>query len=140
MNLSSINKDIILKEFTYVLPKIKETKDLSKKLYFLSALHGVVRRIMNIEFNESLIFLHHVLQATHAAFAIRLNAMVNKAEKPVEITDDMVDRLFSLVDELYSCIDDDQDFCHILRKMTVLSYVTTGNGYYLYCKGVLRID
>ncbi len=139
MDLSTENKEILLNEFELVLQKLKENVDLGKKLYYFSALHGIVRHIMNINYDDSLVYLHHILQSTHSAFTNRLNAMMNNAEKPIEITDQMINKLFSLVNELYKHIEKEKDYNSILEKMIVLSYATTGNGFYLYDKGLLKI-
>ncbi len=139
MNITENNKKLILDEFEYVLESIAITESMEEKLYLLSALHGVVNRVMNIEFDSDLIFLHHVLSATHAAFTGRYDAMKNKKAFPLQITKEIFDKLFLLIGKLYDCLKNNTEINEISKGLIVLAYTTTGNGFYLYQKGMLKI-
>jgi hypothetical protein len=94
MNLSPKNKEILLSEFELILPKFKTNIELGKKLYYFSAIFGMIQHLLNIEYDDSLVYLHHVLQSTHLAFSSRLSAISKNAEKPIKISDQMIDKLF----------------------------------------------
>ena len=139
MNITENNKKLILDEFEYVLERIVGTESMEEKLYLLSALHGVVNRVMNIEFDSDLIFLHHVLFTTHTAFTGRYDAIKNKKAFPLHITKEIFDKLFLFIGKLYDCLKNNTEIDEILKGLIVLAYTTTGNGYYLYQKGLIRL-
>lgn len=139
MNITENNKKLILDEFEYVLESIAMAESMEEKLYLISALHGAVNRVMNIEFDSDLIFLHHALSTTHAAFSARYDAMKNKKAFPLHITKEIFDKLFLLISKLYDCLKNNSEIDEILKGLIVLAYTTTGNGYYLYQKGLIRL-
>ncbi len=139
MNITENNKKLILDEFEYVLESMAGTESMEEKLYLFSALYGVVNRVMNIEFDSDLIFLHHVLSAAHTAFSVRHDAMKNKKAFPLHITKEIFDKLFLLIGKLYDCLKNNTEIDEILKGLIVLAYTTTGNGYYLYQKGLIRL-
>jgi DNA replication initiation complex subunit (GINS family) len=60
-------------------------------------------------------------------------------EKVIQIPDDFFDKLASLTEELAIAIDGDNDVYEILQKIAIRSYSLTGNGYYLYQKGIIKV-
>ena len=112
---------------------------LTEKLYYFSALHGMVQRIMNIDFDRDLVFLHHALNQTHTAFSTRLAAMTRNTDKPITITEEMEVKLLNLLNDLLDSLKNNKDFHQSCIDMIILSYATTGNGYYLMQKGMLTI-
>jgi hypothetical protein len=128
-----------LREFEFVLLKLKEKIPLDERLYYYSALFGEVYRIMNIECSRDLIFLHHALNTVHTAFQTRLQAITRGAERPIMIDDKMIEVLISLTNALSERIRDDKDSTDICIDLLTLAYATTGNGFYLYQKGELEL-
>ena len=57
----------------------------------------------------------------------------------IDLPDDLFDKLCDSLEELAEKIEKDEDTYSVLQKLSVFAYVTTGNGYYLYRKGILRI-
>jgi hypothetical protein len=51
-----------------------------------------------------------------------------------------LDSLSSLLLELKNRIEKNEDFLDILKDFVILSYITTGNGYYLYKKGEITFS
>lgn len=139
MNIEENNKETILDEFEFILNKMSEFDKLETQLYYFSASFGIVRRIFNIDFDSTLVVIHHVLQNVHSAFVSRLDAMRSNREVPIVIDLEMVKELIELLRTLYNAIKSGDDVHPILDKFIILSYATTGNGYYLKEKGELNI-
>ena len=139
MKISEKYKEIVIKEFEFVIANMDSSGSFEEKLYFFSGLQSVIHRVLNIEYDSKLVFLHHVLLSVHAAFNGRLNAMKKKAETPLVISDEMINSLMVNAEELYKCIKSDNDIYPILERLVELAYLTTGNGYYLYSKGLIEI-
>ena len=97
-----------------------------------------IQRIYNIEYNDELVFCHFITQATHDGFSQRLSAITQKADNAILISDEQFKRLIQLSDELGKRIKEDKSTETVLRKFIVLLVSTSGNGYYLMKKGLLK--
>lgn len=139
MQLSDELRKVIGDELRYVAKKIKEETDLSRKNYFFSASFGVMHRIANLEFDPSLMLLHMVLHSTHAGIESRLASITSGQERVIQVPPKLFDSLSEALGELADKIQNNEDLIHSLQKIATIAYVTTGNGYYLYEKGILKI-
>jgi len=139
MKLPEPYKTKLLDEFDYVLQKLSDERRPDEKMYYFSALHGTVNRILNFECTEELIFLHHVLNTLFAAFNGRIQALMQGAEPAIKFDPQLMDKLAEHTRNLAEALREDKDVSDIYRKMIALAYATTGNGHYLYEKGVLRV-
>jgi len=132
-------KTKLLGEFDHVVEKLSEERRPDEKMYYFSALHGTVNRILNFECTEELILLHHVLNTLFTAFNGRIQALMQGAEPAIKLDPLLLDKLVEHTRNLAEALREDKDASDIYRKMIALAYATTGNGYYLYEKGVLRV-
>ena len=55
MKLSAANKKILVNEIKFSIEKMKETEDPKTRLYFFSAIYGIISRIFNLEFSSDLV-------------------------------------------------------------------------------------
>ena len=134
----NLRKELV-EEINFVILKIKEEVDLRKRLYFFSGVYSLVNRIFNLSFDPQLVFIHLVLNASYTTINNRINAIVMGKDTLIEIPDNLFDKLYDVLEELTQKIRDDEDTYLVLQKFASLAYVTTGNGYYLYQKGILKI-
>jgi len=139
MDISVEMRKLILDEFEYVLKKMGEVDDPFQKLFYFSATFGIVQRVYNIEYNSELVFAHFILNETHKGFTARLHAIRDARDTTVAITTEHLERLSNLIKELADKIRENKDHVDTLKKLIILTYSTTGNGFYLYDKGVLKI-
>jgi len=137
MNIPLDLKAHVLDEFDGVLKVLHSDVSLEEKLYYYSAIFGAIYRVLNIQPSGELIFLHHALNTVHTAFQARLQATKRDAERPIMIEEPMVERLVQLMEELRKRIQQGVDSTDICKNLIALAYATTGNGYYLFKKGVL---
>ena len=135
MKLSKENKQKLIDEIRFVIDQMKQQEDLEAKLYYFSAIFGIMPRIFNTDFSEDLIFAHFVISSTHN----NINQRIKNPDKVIKLPDELFDRLLALTEELLDTIEKDQNLYDILKKFTLLGYVTIGNGYYLYKRGFLKI-
>jgi len=141
MNISNNYKKIIVEEFKNVATKMKESNDITDKLYFFSASFAILDRIFNLEFNPTLVLIHMVLQNAHFTIRGRAEALIRGQDKVVEIPPGFFDNLQETILDIANSIskDDKNELFKNLQKIANLSYITTGNGYYLFTKGMLKI-
>jgi len=135
MKLSKENKKKLIDEIRFVIGQMKQQEDPETKLYYFSAIFGIMPRIFNIDFNEDLIFAHFIISSTYN----NINQRIKNPDKVIKLPDELFDRLLAITEELLVAIEKDQNLYDVLKKFTLLGYVTIGNGYYLYKKGMLKI-
>jgi hypothetical protein len=135
MKISAENKKRLIDEITFASNKMKEEEDYKTKLYYFSAIYGIMERIFNIEYSPDLIFAHFVLNSTYK----NINIRSQNPDTAVKLPDELFEKLIAATEELLSVLEKDQSLYEVLMKFTLLGYVTLGNGYYLYKKGLLKI-
>ncbi len=139
MKISRRFREELVQEIQFVVKKIREEQELRRKVFYYSGVYGLVSRIFNLNFDPELVFMHLVLNATYGALKDRANNIVLGRDTLIEFPDDLFDKLCDALETLAEEIENDAKTYHTLQKIANLAYVTTGNGYYLYQKGILKI-
>jgi len=135
MKLSARNKKTLIDEIKFALVKMKSEKEPNSILYYFSAVYGVMYRIFNIEYDSDLVFAHFVISSTYN----QINSRIQVPDKVIQLPANLFDNLIETTQELLEAIVNDKNLYQVLKKYTLLGYVTVGNGYYLYQKGLLKI-
>jgi len=138
MHLSASNKEILVKELRTVADYMGNANTAQEKMYFFSAVFGIANRLMNLEFDSELGFLHHVIQAAHNTINTNL-VLRSQGQAVANFPPTVFDKLQEAVSELAKYIEDGKQTYPILERISNLAYSTSGNGYYLYLKGLLKI-
>lgn len=137
MKIKAHMKETLVSELRLVAEKMKEEEDIRKKNYFFSATYGTVNRIFNINFDPELVLVHNVLNMSYSTADALLRSIERGEERIIQIPDNFFDKLASLTEELATAIEEDKNIYGVLQKIAALSYSLTGNGYYLYQKGLM---
>ena len=136
MNISQEHRKFLVQEFRYAASKMIEVQDPRVKLYFFSATFAHINRIMNLEFEPQLAFSYFVLNAVYAT----INGRVSSPPEPgIVIPDRLFEALISATEDYTDRLERNQDTYDVLERFANLAYATTGNGNYLYQKGLLTI-
>lgn len=126
-------------EFRFAAHKMAESPDLPVKIYFFSAFYGELHRLLNQSWSPDLALAHTVLKDTHQQIQGRLNMPTPGTGIPVGFTD----ALDQLANQLAETFDgrpiDEGQLERVLARAAELGYVLTGNGYYLYLKGEIKL-
>jgi len=138
MALTGKYRDILINEIEYVLSKMGESDSLEEKLYYFTAVHGTINRILNLNFDEDLVFVYTILNETHNYISQRL-AENRKGNVAICLTPEHISSLENLLREFKDKLIKKGDIDNTMKKFVLLSYSTTGNGYYLLQKGLLKI-
>ena len=139
MDIKNSSRDLIVNEINYVAEKMEKDGDPVKQLYYFSGIYVMINRIMNIDYAPELVFAHQVLQSTHQHFISRLHAFQKGGDHSIIIAEEQFTKLIDLSKELSKRIKGNKEIYDTLQKFSVLLYSTTGNGYYLLQKGLLKI-
>lgn len=140
MNISENNKKIIADEFRVVANLMDKENDGLRKVFYFSGAYGVVQRMLNLEYSNELALLHGVLNNTYQALNNRLVSLISGAERVVAVPASNFDVLSSVLKELGDALLGDKDILEYLGTISAIAYMTTGNGYYLYSKGVIKLE
>jgi hypothetical protein len=138
VNITDHSREIIVDEVKYVSERMSKAEKIEEKLFYFSGVHGIVSRIFNLEYDPDLVYLHFVTQQCHTAFQQRL-AAAKGGDAVVGLAQKQLDGLTKATKELAKKIQNKEEVYDTLRKFVLLAYSTTGNGYYLMDKGILKI-
>jgi hypothetical protein len=138
MNINTEHRRILVEEFRYITKRMSEAKFAEQKLYQFSATFGAVSRIFNFQCDPQLILMHLILNNAHGNIYARVQA-IKGGDPVVELSEEYFDALTNCVEALASQIEKDEDTYKTLEKIASITFVTTGAGFYLFQKGILKI-
>lgn len=138
MDISKEHREIIVNEFLLTVKFMRGCESAEEKMFYFSSIYGVISRIFNLEYDPQLIFAHFVLNNAYGNIKSRIDA-IKRGDQLVMFPGEYFDKLTGYVERLASQIEKDEDISSTLSKITVLTFLTTGNGYYLFKKGMLKI-
>ena len=139
MEISAKNKKILVNEIRTVVEYMSGNNDARQKMFFFSAVFGVVNRIMNIECDPELVFVHQVTNAAYNIINTNLIMAIQGQTTPT-IPTPVFDKLQEVLEDLATYIEEGKKTYPVLQRISNLAYSTSGNGYYLFLKGLLEID
>lgn len=135
MKLSENIKKRLLDEIQTVRTLMVEEENPRNKMFFYSGLYAEISRLYNVEYNPHLNLIHLIINVSYSSINNRLNAIV-AGDTTVVLPKNFFDELDKLLEKLQRNIEKDEDTYSTLEKIANLTYLTTGNGYYLSQKGV----
>ena len=138
MHLSASNQEALVKEIRTVADYMGKANNAQEKMYFFSAVFGIANRLMNLEFDPELGFLHHVTQAAYTTINTHL-AVAAQGQSVATFPPPVFDKLQEALSDLAKYIEEGKQTYPILERISNLAYSTSGNGYYLFLKGSLKI-
>jgi len=139
MEISAENRRILVNEIRTVAEYMSGNNDARQKMFFFSAVFGIVNRIMNIECDPELVFVHQVINAAYNTINTNL-IMATQGQSTPTIPPPVFDKLQEVLEDLAICIEEGKKTYPILQRISNLAYSTSGNGYYLFLKGLLKIN
>jgi len=142
MNLDKMYRNILIKEFESIFDDCNKSKqNIDDFLYFYSAAYGVVRRVMNFQCEPTLVLAHLVLENSFQVINQRWTQSTkpNTTFKtfPTELPVQIITEFGKLLDAIKE--NDDNSIRVSLESIANISYISTGNGYYLFLKDKLKL-
>ncbi|MDP2719348.1 MAG: hypothetical protein Q8P44_05915 [Dehalococcoidia bacterium] len=138
----SIRKHLA-QEFKFAADQIRATPDLHGKLYFFSAFFGETGRALNADWIPDIALLHLVLQSLHGAINMRLITPIMGTNLNMGLPKDLAEALTTSSAELADLFQtkeiNEKKLYQLIVKFAELAYVATGNGYYLYLRGAIKV-
>jgi hypothetical protein len=138
MNTSRESKEILLEDLFYSVKMMKGSSTPEEKLFYFSGVYGALSRAINVESNPRYVLAHLVTTTAYNTILARLNA-IKSGELIIKLPQGFFDKLVDASQDLIEKIKNDEDTYKALEKISVLTFLTTGNGYYLFEKGSFKI-
>ena len=110
---ASMRKEIE-NEFKYISDKIIAEKDTRRKAFFYSAAYGVIRRIVNLQYDPQLSLMELILETSYNTINDRVNRIVIGNDVTVPLIDGFFEKLAQAINDLADCIKSDKDTYKIL--------------------------
>lgn len=140
MEIQEHMREYMATEFYHVSKAIKEAVgDMPSVVYNFSACRGAISRALNVEFNGNLVLLHTVFSECYSTIANRSSMINQNSERPIQFPPQFSEKLSRIVEEFAVRFHENRDVLDLLPSLTTLCYVATGNGYFLYQTGRLKI-
>ncbi len=139
MTISKTNRALITKELDYVARRLKGPGTDIEKIFYYSAAYGVVHRVLNIEYDPTLVFIYHVLESTCRTLNFTVANILRGEERVITIPADFFEKLSDAVSELSAQLKKGNSVHDALERIINIAYIATGNGYYLYLKKTLKL-
>lgn len=134
-------RERIASEFRFAAETMALNADLPSKLYFFSVFYGELVRMLNQSWSPELALTQQVLKTTYESINGRINSPV---PEQVKIPPEVPDALDNIARDIATLFEgkkvDDTRLFQILARAAVLAYAVTGNGFYLYLKGDIKIE
>lgn len=137
MTLSKDMRRSLSNEIRTATNYMKKATTPEEKLFFMSAVHGAAFRTMNTEYDNGLALIHHVMNAAYGMMTANL-ALIRQGGTNT-FPKDVFEKLETALEQLAERTAQKKNVWPVLESIASLAYSTTGNGYYLYLKGLIRI-
>lgn len=127
-------------EFRFAADSMAAAPDLSKKLFFFSALYGEANRSLNEHWDTELALVHLVLVSAHRDILGRTSQPPPfSGEVPQELPEALTKVAADLAELFEDSKQDPVRLYEVLTRVAEVAYTATGNGYYLYLKGAVKL-
>ena len=124
-----IVQERLVKEVRFAAAKMREDQNFFRKLYFFSAIHGEIGRVLNWSWDRDLALIHNTCQHTHQQLTARLKTAPQ--ERAMPFPEIVFEHLTQVAQDLAEYIEGPKDrdvLCDLLGRIAELEYAMTGNG------------
>lgn len=140
MRLPKPIRERLHSEFRFAADSMAGTPGLVRKLYFFSALFGEVNRSMNQHWDVELALTHLVLTGAYRDILGRISQPVPLNEDLPQELPEALAKVTADLAKLFESPEQDTAKLHeVLARIAEIAYAATGNGYYLYLKGAIKV-
>ena len=133
----------LAKEYRYAVTKMQEVTPPARKLFYFSVIFGDAQRILNWEWSRNLALIHSVTQHVHTQINSSMQAAALNQATPMDWA-----AIFDALTVGYSNLaayfekketeNSGEELCQILGYLAEIGFTVTGNGSYLYEKGIIK--
>lgn len=137
---SEESRQRLAKEYRYAATKMQESQQPAKKLFYFSVLFGEAQRILNREWDRDLAMIYMAANFVYTQITAQTSLFgVLPIDGPTlytqltQATSDLATYLEKTEDK-----DNTKELHQIMGRLAEIGYAVTGNGSYLYEKGLIK--
>ena len=140
LTISEPYKTILTDEIAFVRKKMDVESDIRKKVYYYSAVHAMIQRVLNIDrnFDRQLVFMFTVLSTSYTQMRARSDQIM-AGDRLITPPENFFDKISIYLKQLEDKIRNNEDTYTVLEKIAVSTYLLEGNGYYLHQKDRIKL-
>jgi len=129
-------------EYRLAATKMREAKQPARKLFYFSVCFGEAQRVLNWEWDRDLALIYTVAQHVHTQIN-GAGQLSNVAVLPIDWAI-VYEKLTEATSDLAACFeksgdDNREEMYEILGRLAEIAYAISGNGSYLYEKGLIKL-
>ena len=132
-------KDSLAKEFRFAAERMADAPALALRLYFFSAFYGELRRVVNYHWDADLALAHAVLSDTYQQMFSASNSS-DRIIQVAEIMEHLIPVAIELAEHFEADEVDRNKVRDSLARIAEIGFASTGNGFYLYLKGDIKLE
>jgi hypothetical protein len=118
---------------------MKTAPTMAEKVFYFSAVYGAVGRVLNFEYEPELAFIHQTVQLAYNQVNARVLNLVAKQDVAIGMPEGLFERLQEGVEQLIALLQKGAPTYPALEYIAHVAFSTTGNGYFLYLRGMLEM-
>jgi hypothetical protein len=133
----------LAREYRYAVTKMQETQP-ARKLFYFSVFFGEAQRVLNLEWSRDLALIYTVTLHAHTQINATIQAPGLGQVLPIDWTK-VFEKLTQIADGLaayYEKAENDankEEMYQTLGRLAEIAYMVSGNGSYLYEKGLIKL-
>jgi hypothetical protein len=129
MNLPLELKKNLLNELQFVTTKMNEEPELTRKIFYYSAVRSALERTSRFWFDRELLLAHTINDVAYVILNDRINHL-RSGDENVPVKAIMINQLIEGTLELTNAIEKDEPVYAALGKIMEVAYAVTGPGFY----------
>ena len=131
-------------EYHYAVTRMQQQGELTKKLFYFSVFFGEAQRVLNWEWDTNLALIHLVTQQVHTQINVQTQNPGLLQVLPIDwaiVFDKLTKAASDLAIHFGNAANErnKEELCRILGSLAEVSFAVSGNGSYLYKKGLLKL-
>ena len=136
------NRQRLAKEYRYAVTKMQESSQQTRKLFYFSVFFSEAQRTLNWQWDRDLSLIYAVTYFAHTQFNAAMQTFALTQALPIDWAA-VYDKLTVFASDLTAYFektekDSGEELHQILGHFAEIAYSITGNGSYLYEKGLIK--
>jgi hypothetical protein len=131
-------------EYRLAATKMQQVTPPARKLFYFSVFFGEAQRVLNFEWDRDILLIFELTNQAHAQISTALQPpLVGILSIDMAMIYEQLTKIASDLASYFEKVGDDtnrNELYQILGRLAELSYVTSGNGSYLFEKGLIKLS
>jgi hypothetical protein len=143
MKLQKELRQRLAKEYRFAATRMQQEKQPARRLFYFSVFFSEAQRTLNLEWDRDLALVQLIAQHVHAQMTALTQTPLLLASLPIDQAR-LLEQLSKTASDMAAYFekredgDNKEELFQVLGSLAEVGYVASGNGSYLYEKGVIK--